>query len=91
MLFIDIKILQNRAGKNWRILNNLPVRAEALYIFSRTNAFALTGRQYYGNSVTQGVASLALGYVLLPFQGVQACILVCKTMQKNIMDSEHPT
>ena len=32
-------------------------------------------------ALTQGVASLALGYVLLPFQGVQACILGCKTMQ----------
>ena len=27
-------------------------------------AFALTGRQYYGNPQPQGVASLALGYVL---------------------------
>ena len=35
-------------------------------------------------TLTQGVASLALGYVLLPFQGVQACILGCKTMQ-NIL------
>ena len=34
--------------KLW-ILNTLPVRAEALYIFSTSNAFALTGRQYYGN------------------------------------------
>jgi len=50
------------------------------------NAFALTGRRYYGKSVTQGVASLALGYVLLPFQGVQACIIGCKTLQKNITD-----
>ena len=35
-------------------------------------------------ALTQGVASLALGYVLLPFQGVQECILGCKTMQ-NIL------
>ena len=34
-------------------------------------------------TLTQGVASLALGYVLLPFQGVQACIIGCKTMQKK--------
>ena len=38
---------------------------------------ALKGQQH----IAQGVASLALGYVLLPFQGVQACILGCKTMQ----------
>ena len=36
-------------------------------------------------ALTQGVASLALGYVLLPFQGVQACIIGCKTMQKNVV------
>ena len=36
------------------------------------------------HALTQGVASLALGYVLLPFQGVQTCILGCKTMQ-NIL------
>ena len=36
------------------------------------------------HALPQGVASLALGYVLLPFQGVQECILGCKTMQ-NIL------
>ena len=35
------------------------------------------------HALTQGVASLALGYVLLPFQGVQACILGYKTMPKK--------
>ena len=35
-------------------------------------AFALTGRHCYDNPVTQGVASLALGYALLPLQGAPA-------------------
>ena len=48
---------------------------KALNKYSTLNAFALTGRRYYGKSVTQGVASLALGYVLLGFQPVQACII----------------
>ena len=33
------------------------------------NAFALSGRVNIICWITQGVASLALGYVLLPFQG----------------------
>ena len=38
-------------------------------------AFALTGRDYF-NTCTQGVASLALGLVLLAFQAVPVQILV---------------
>ncbi len=39
----------------------------ALYLFPTLNAFALTGRQCYGNPYPQGVASLALGWALLGF------------------------
>ena len=49
-----------------RILNTLPVRAKAFKLQAKHKAFALTGRLadcYY----TQGAA---LGYGLLPFQGV---------------------
>ena len=38
--------------------------------YLRINAFALSGRQCYGKFITQGVASLALGYVLMGFQPV---------------------
>ena len=33
-------------------------------------AFALTGRRMGMDGITQGAATLALGYALLPFQGV---------------------
>ena len=39
-------------------------------MYLRINAFALSGRQCYGKFIPQGVASLALGWALLPFQGV---------------------
>ena len=39
-------------------------------MYLRINAFALSGRQCYGKFITQGVASLALGYALLGFQPV---------------------
>ena len=39
-------------------------------------------------TLTQGVASLALGYVLLPFQGVHYWM---QNHDENIMDFEHPT
>ena len=58
-----------------------------IYIF-KIECFCPYRASILWQSVTQGVASLALGYVLLPFQGVQACILVCKTMQNKIMDFE---
>ena len=38
----------------------------------RVKAFALTGRGDSTMRESQGVASLALGYVLLPFQGASS-------------------
>ena len=49
-----------------RILNTLPVRAKALKLLAIFKAFALTGR-IADCHYTQGDA---LGYELLPFQGV---------------------
>ena len=46
------------------ILNTLPERAKALYLFPTLNAFALSGRGDSTMREPQGVASLALGYVL---------------------------
>ena len=52
------------------ILNTLPEGAKAFNVGNRYKAFALTGRGDSTMRKTQGVASLALGYVLLPLQGV---------------------
>jgi len=49
-----------------RILNTLPVRAKALKLQSIYKAFALTGRI----ADCQNTQGAALGYELLPLQGV---------------------
>ncbi len=68
----------------WLGLSNLTTRGETSYVFPPAgltfplcagvrwfcfNAFALSGRTLTTSTLTQGAASLALGYVLLPFQG----------------------
>ena len=45
----------------------------------RMKAFALTGRGDSTMRKTQGVASLALGYVLLPLQGVHYRLRLSRT------------